>query len=107
MTKYLLLLLLFSSFTYGQQSSMKALPNKIYLFSEAHFIKEKYDEMKIFIFECLDTVSSGEKVTMYFELPTSLNYAFNRMQEHKDTTVFMNGSIIYIKGKINRLHTFG
>ena len=65
MTKYLLFILLFSSFTFGQQSSMKVMPNKIYLFGEAHFVKEKYDEMKVFIFECLDTLSPGKKVTMY------------------------------------------
>ncbi len=29
MTKYLLFILLFSSFTFGQQSSMKVMPNKI------------------------------------------------------------------------------
>jgi hypothetical protein len=84
MLKFSLFLLLLSSFKYGQGSTVETLPNqnKIYFFGEAHFIKEKYDEMKAFIFECLDTVSPGEKVTMYFELPTSLNYAINRIQEH-------------------------
>ncbi|WP_338378745.1 hypothetical protein [uncultured Flavobacterium sp.] len=61
---------------------------KIYLFGENHFVKEKYDEMKTFIMERLESVPSGEKVTMFLELPTSFNFALNKMKLEKDTIVF-------------------
>lgn len=89
--KYSLIFFLFSTITFGQVDNMNVLQspkNKIFLFGESHFVKEKYDEMKSFVFERLDTVSSGEKITMFFELPTSLNYALNRIKKYQDTTVF-------------------
>jgi len=63
---------------------------KIVLFGESHFVKEKYDEMKSIIIERLKDVPAGEKVTFFLELPSSFNYAMDKMKADKDTTVFSN-----------------
>lgn len=91
MLKHLVFSLLFISLSYSQTENTLVLQNekgKIILFGEAHFVQEKYDEMKAFIFEKLENVSSKEKVTIFFELPSSLNYAISRIKEDQDTTLF-------------------
>lgn len=91
MIKYLFAAFLFlGSVSYGQTKSYDTLNAKLYLFGEVHSVGEKYDEMKVFILEKLDTVSAGQKVTMFFELPTSLNYALNKITSEGDTTLFLN-----------------
>jgi len=92
MMKYLLILIIFinsNSFSQTQntKSSFKT-KKKIYLFGEAHFIKEKYDEIKAFTFEKIDDLNKGEKISFFFELPYSINYAFKQMKDFGDTTVF-------------------
>lgn len=93
MIKYLFPVFLFLGlFSYGQTKSYDTLPSsnaKLYLFGEVHSVGEKYDEMKEFIFEKLDTVSAGQKVTMFFELPTSLNYALDKITDENDTALFL------------------
>jgi len=91
MFKYFLFSFLFVLSTFSQTDDkikQKAQNDKLYFFGENHFVKEKYDEMKSFIFERLNSVSSGEKVTMFFELPFSFNYAISRIKVEKDTSVF-------------------
>ncbi|MBC9811205.1 hypothetical protein H9Y05_01840 [Crocinitomicaceae bacterium CZZ-1] len=60
----------------------------IFLIGENHFIKEKYDEIKAFTFDQLKQLKKGEKASFYFELPYTLNFAFHKIKEQGDTTVF-------------------
>lgn len=91
MFKYFFIYILFTSISFSQINTTERLgkqDGRIFLFGESHFVKEKYDEMKSFIFQCLDSVSSGEKITLFFELPSSLNYAFSKIKTEQDTSVF-------------------
>lgn len=92
MVRTLLICLLVATISFGQTNdSIKQLSQnkKIVLFGEAHSVKEKYDEIKTFIFKSLDTVSQGKKATLFLELPGSLNYALNQIKVKKDTSLFL------------------
>lgn len=93
MNKHLIIFFLFILTAYSQEKDNKKVvveKGKIILFGESHFVKEKYDEMKSFIIEQLEEVPAGEKVTFFLELPSSFNYAMDKMKVEKDTTVFQN-----------------
>jgi hypothetical protein len=93
MTKYILSLLIFTiSSSFSQKNNLKSnqtSTKNIFLIGEAHFVKEKYDEIKAFTFEKINDLNKGDKVSFFFELPYTLNYAFNRFKEYGDTTVFL------------------
>src|SRR5690554_514365 len=87
MIKFLVILFVFISASSFAQKN----PNKeqtIFLIGEAHFVKEKYDEIENLTFEKLNDLNKGDKISFFFELPYTLNYAFKKLSEHKDTTVF-------------------
>lgn len=84
---------LLTSFCFSQDVdsiNIKQEKGQIILFGEAHFVKEKYDEMKHVIQQKINNIPPKEKVSMFFELPTSLNYAINKLQKEKDSTLFIN-----------------
>lgn len=92
MIKYILISLLSaSSLIFAQESYLKLekeSTKNIFLIGESHFIKEKYNEIKTFAFEKISDLKKGDKISFFFELPYTLNYAFNQIKEHGDTTVF-------------------
>jgi hypothetical protein len=92
MPKYFFFFLICLTTSYSQHSGnvTSAEQGKIVLFGESHFVKEKYDEMKVFIMDRLKDVPAGEKVTFFLELPSSFNYALEKMKVDKDTMVFRN-----------------
>lgn len=90
MTKVVLIFLLCLSFkAFAQEISFDSNKN-IFLIGEMHFVQEKYDEIKKLTFSQLNRLKKGEKVSFYFELPYSLNYAFSKINENGDLSIFMN-----------------
>lgn len=92
MMKYIFILLIFKiSSGFTQENNLKSnqtSTKNIFLIGESHFVKEKYDEIKAFAFEKISNLKKGDKISFFFELPYTLNYAFNQIKEHGDTTVF-------------------
>lgn len=92
MIKHILISLLSaSSLIFAQESHLKLEPTStenIFLIGESHFVKEKYDEIKAFTFEKINNLNKGDKISFFFELPYTLNFAFNRLSKHGDTAVF-------------------
>jgi len=90
MFKYFFFYILFSSISLSQTTSDVRIKQEggVFLFGETHFVKEKYREIKSFVIEHFDSVSSGETATIFFELPFSLNYAFSKMKTEGDTSLF-------------------
>lgn len=92
MSKYLLIAIFFlTSGLYAQNSqsiSNVSSEKSIFLIGESHTVKEKYDEIKAFAFGKMDQLEKGDAISFYFELPYTINYAFYRILEHGDTTVF-------------------
>ncbi|WP_338378742.1 hypothetical protein [uncultured Flavobacterium sp.] len=87
---FFFLICLTTSYSQHSGNVTSAEQGKIVLFGESHFVKEKYDEMKVFIMDRLKDVPAGEKVTFFLELPSSFNYALEKMKVDKDTMVFRN-----------------
>ena len=66
---------LLTSFCFSQDVdsiNIKQEKGQIILFGEAHFVKEKYDEMKHVIKQKLNNIPPKEKVSMFFEYPKHL-----------------------------------
>ena len=90
MSKHIFILLSFIYSTSFSQANLAEIETKkkIFFFGEAHFVKEKYDEMKTFSFQKIKGMKKGEKISFFFELPYSINYAFNKIKHENDTTYF-------------------
>tara|TARA_B100000508_G_scaffold24343_1_gene17473 strand:+ start:2426 stop:3505 length:1080 start_codon:yes stop_codon:yes gene_type:complete len=79
--------------SFGQDQNAKISVDKgqkIILIGETHFVKEKYSEIKTIVFKHLDSLAIGETASIFFELPFSLNYVFNKMRTEGDTSLFLD-----------------
>jgi len=89
---WLILLVVFTSnwgFAQNPKYELNSEENEnIFLIGESHFVKEKFDEIKSLYIEKISELKKGDKVTFFFELPYSLNYAFSQIKENNDTTLF-------------------
>ncbi|WP_336070280.1 hypothetical protein [Mesoflavibacter sp. CH_XMU1404-2] len=97
---------LITSFCFSQNVdslNIKQEKGQIILFGESHFVKEKYDEMKHVIQQKLNNIPPKEKVTMFFELPTSLNYAINKLQKKTTQLYLSTGLTMYTSRKTRNL----
>ena len=102
--KILFIFLIISSVPFlsiSQSSNNYSKHKNIYLFGETHFVKEKYDEMREIIFEKIENLNQKDSVTMFFELPYSMNYILQDLDNENSLNLLRNwfNNVYQFKGK--------